>query len=857
MDKGYNAYEIEGKWQKKWEENQIFKVIADNDKPKYYLLEMFPYPSGKIHMVHVRNYTIGDVVARYKRMKGFNVLHPMGWDAFGLPAENAAINNNTHPAKWTYENIDYMRKQLKKLGFGYDWDREFATCDEEYYKWEQMIFIKMYEKGLAYKSKGNVNWCEQCSTVLANEQVEDGACWRCGEQVEIKELEHWYFKITDYAEELLQWTEKLKGWPEKVLTMQRNWIGKSFGSELKFKLKDKDEFITVFTTRPDTLFGATFMSLAPEHPLVDELVTGEKREEAIKIINEMKRDDKIKRTADDYEKVGVFTGSYCINPVNGKSIPIFVANFVLTDYGTGAVMAVPAHDQRDFEFAKKYNLEIIPVIKPVDESIDFDNLTEAFEGDGVLINSGEFNGMDNRKAMEAITSYLSEKGLGKRTVNYRLRDWSISRQRYWGAPIPIVSCKKCGDVPVKEEDLPVVLPKDVTFTSSGSVLSQLNDFVKTTCPKCGGEAVRETDTMDTFVESSWYFIRYASPHCDTAPFDKEEVKYWLPVDQYIGGIEHAVLHLLYSRFFTKVLRDLGYISIDEPFMNLLTQGMVCKETYFCKVDGWLFPEEVENGKCVKCGGDVEIGRVEKMSKSKKNVIDPENIIKKYGADTARLFILFASPPDKTLEWSEQGVEGCYRFLKRVWNLVVNNIDNLKSVDAYTKDKGKITGKIKNLRRKTHETIKKVNSDIENRFHFNTAISAVMELVNEAYTAEIKSEIDRAVFRETVETVVQLLSPFVPHFADELWYMLTGKENDFLLNKSFPEFEEDALKKDNKLIVVQINGKVRDKLTVNIDAEEDEIKELALKSHKIEKALTNKTVKKIIYVKNRLLNIVVS
>ena len=852
----YNPQDIEKKWQNKWEENKIFKVEVIENKPKYYLLEMFPYPSGKIHMGHVRNYTIGDVVARYKKMKGFNVLHPMGWDAFGLPAENAAIQNNTHPAKWTYENIKYMKNQLKKLGFSYDWDREFATCDDDYYKWEQLIFIEMFKKGLAYKSIGNVNWCEKCNTVLANEQVEDGCCWRCGSEVEIKELEHWYFKITDYAEELLKWTYKLKGWPEKVLTMQRNWIGKSYGSEILFKLVDSDEYIKVFTTRPDTLYGATFMSIAPEHPMVEKLVINENRDEIIKQINEMKREDKIKRTSEDYEKKGVFTGSYCINPVNNRKIPIYVANFVLMDYGTGAVMAVPAHDQRDFDFAKKYNLPIIPVIKPVDLEIDLNNLKEAYEGEGILINSDQFNGMNNKKAMEEITKYLSSLNLGNRTVNYRLRDWSISRQRYWGAPIPVVYCDKCGTVPVNKEDLPVTLPKDVKFTSSGDVLKQLENFVKTTCPRCGSPAKRETDTMDTFVESSWYFLRYASPECSTSPFNKEDVKYWLPVDQYIGGIEHAVLHLLYSRFYTKVLRDLGYCEIDEPFLNLLTQGMVCKETYNCPEHGWLFPEEVKEGKCLKCGKTVEIGRVEKMSKSKKNVVDPEKIINEYGADTARLFILFASPPDKTLEWSEQGVEGSFRFLKRVWNLVTSNLEKIKDVKPYTKNDGNLKGNIKNLRRKTHETIKKVNNDIEERFHFNTAISAIMELVNHANQIKIENELDRKVFRETIETIIILLSPFVPHFSDELWSILTGKENDFIINKPFPEWDEDALKKDEKLIVVQINGKVRDKFLVDINLTEEEIKEKAFNNEKIKKFLLNKNIIKVIYVKDKLLNIVV-
>jgi len=852
----YKPSVIEKKWQDKWENSKVFKVDIDESKNKYYLLEMFPYPSGKIHMGHVRNYTIGDVIARYKRMKGFNVLHPMGWDAFGLPAENAAIQHNTHPAKWTYSNIEYMKKQLKTLGFSYDWDREFATCDKEYYKWEQKIFIEMYEKGLAYKQKGNINWCERCQTVLANEQVEDGCCWRCGEEVVIKELEQWYFKITAYADELLEYTYKMKGWPEKVLLMQRNWIGKSYGTEIIFDIKNSDKKLSVFTTRPDTLYGATFMSIAPEHPMVKELLTEENFDTKIKLINEMKKEDKRKRTAEDYEKKGVFTGSYCINPVNGRELPIYVANFVLMDYGTGAVMAVPAHDQRDFEFAKKYNLPIIPVIKPENEDIDIENLEHAYEGEGILINSDKFNGMKNKEAMEAITQYLSEMGKGKKTVSYRLRDWSISRQRYWGAPIPMIYCDKCGIVPVPENELPVVLPEDVEFSSSSSVLTQLDEFVKTKCPKCGSDAKRETDTMDTFVESSWYFLRYASPHCNTAPFDKKEVDYWLPVDQYIGGIEHAVLHLLYSRFYTKVLRDLGYCNLDEPFENLLTQGMVCKETYFCEKDRWLFPEQVKDGKCLICGQDVQVGRVEKMSKSKKNVIDPQVIIDKYGADTARLFILFASPPEKTLEWSDQGVEGCYRFLKRVWSLVSKNLNDINQVLPYKNSDGKLESELKKLRRKTHETIKKVNKDIEDRFHFNTAISAIMELVNLASQIKVQSELGKKVMRETIENLIKLLSPFVPHFADELWSMLTGKEDDFLINHSFPTWDEKALEKDEKLIVVQVNGKVRAKLTVGANEKEEKIKDIALNDEKIKKFIENKNIMKVIYVKDKLVNIVV-
>jgi len=857
LDIPYEPKKIEDKWQKRWEELDIFNVKDDPSKSKYYLLEMFPYPSGKIHMGHVRNYTIGDVITRFKRMNNYNVLHPMGWDAFGLPAENAAISNNIHPAKWTYDNIDYMKKQLKKLGFSYDWKREVATCDENYYKWEQMFFIKMYEKGLAYRSKGNVNWCEKCATVLANEQVEDGVCWRCGTEIEIKELEHWYFKITDYAEELLDFTYKLPGWPEKVLVMQRNWIGKSFGSELKFQIKGSPDFITVFTTRPDTIFGATFMSIAPEHPIIDSLVKGEAgdRDKIISEINEMKKEDKIKRTSEDYEKKGVWTGSYCINPANGREIPIFVANFVLMDYGTGAVMAVPAHDQRDFDFAKKYNLPIIPVIKPIDKDIEPSSMEKAYEEEGILFNSEQFNGTKNIEAMDLITKWLAEKNLGKRSVNYRLRDWSISRQRYWGAPIPIIYCDKCGVVPIPVDQLPVVLPKDVQFTSSSDILKQLKDFVKTKCPKCGGDARRETDTMDTFVESSWYYIKYASPNTSDTPFDQKAVDYWLPVDQYIGGIEHAVLHLLYSRFFTKVLRDFGYIKFDEPFTNLLTQGMVCKETHSCPEHGWLFPEQVNEGNCSICGKQVDIGRSEKMSKSKKNVIDPENIINEYGADTARLFILFASPPDKTLEWSEQGVEGGYRFLKRVWNLVISNYEKIKDVDIYSENDGALDGETKALRRKTHETIKKVYNDINDRFHFNTAISAIMELVNLANQSNVNSLLEKKVLKETLQTIILLLAPFVPHFTDELWSIITGCNNDPLLNKAFPCWDEKALQRESKTIVTQINGKVRGKITVSADMEEAQIKELSINDEKIKTFLEGRGIKNIFYVKDKLINIV--
>ena len=655
MEQKYSPRSIEQKWQQYWDKSQVFKVGENRGKEKYYLLEMFPYPSGRIHMGHVRNYTIGDVVGRFMRMLGYNVLHPMGWDAFGMPAENAAIKAGIHPAKWTYDNIDYMRNQLRQLGFSYDWSREFATCDPSYYRWEQLFFLKMYDRGLAYRKSSYVNWCSKCLTVLANEQVEAGVCWRCDTPVVQKEMEQWFFKITGYVDELLDYTYKLPGWPERVLVMQQNWIGKSTGSMLLFPLESGDGNIAVFTTRTDTLFGATFMSIAPEHPMVADLCRGKPQEAAVlDFVERAKRSKRDEREADLLEKEGVFTGSCCINPVTGKRMPIYVANFVLIAYGTGAVMAVPAHDQRDFEFAKKYGLPIQVVIKPAEaqQAPLAQDLTHAFEEDGVLVDSGEFTAMESEAARVAITEALAKRGLAELTLQYRLRDWGISRQRYWGAPIPIVYCEKCGVVPVPEYDLPVVLPLDVELLENGgSPLPAHKPFYSTTCPKCGADARRETDTMDTFVESSWYFARFACPDFQGGPLDRERAHYWMPVDQYIGGIEHAVLHLLYSRFFVKVLRDMGYLQADEPFLNLLTQGMVIKDGF-------------------------------KMSKSKGNVVDPDDMIQAYGADTVRLFCLFASPPEKDLDWSDQGVEGSFRFLSRMWRLVSENLDALKSADPY-------------------------------------------------------------------------------------------------------------------------------------------------------------------------------
>jgi len=862
MRQKYNPSEIETKWQKLWEEDQVFKTEEDPNKEKYYVLEMFPYPSGRIHMGHVRNYTIGDVIARYKRMQGFNVLHPMGWDAFGLPAENAAIENKTHPAKWTYDNIANMKKQLKRMGFSYDWDREIATCDPEYYKWEQLIFIKMYEKGLAYKKKTYVNWCEKCQSVLANEQVENGRCWRHTDQEVVKkEMDSWFFKITAYAEEILEWCDKLKGWPEKVLAMQRNWIGRSEGAIIKFKLADSDDFIEVFTTRPDTLYGATFMCIAPEHPKLKELVKGTPKErEVLEFVDKVLKMETYLRTAEQTEKEGIFIGRYCINPVTGEKIPIYVANFVLFEYGTGAIMCVPTHDQRDFEFAKKYGLKLRVVVKPEDRELKEEEMKEAYEGDGILVNSGPFTGQKNREAMKNIVKYLEEKGLGYKTVTYRLRDWGISRQRYWGTPIPIIYCEKCGTVPVPEDQLPVVLPLNLDLRENGkSPLPYEPSFYETKCPKCGGKARRETDTMDTFVESSWYFLRYISPKYNKGPFEREKVEYWMPVDQYIGGIEHAILHLLYSRFFTRVLRDLGYINFSEPFKNLLTQGMVCKETKRCPNHGYLYPEEVKDDRCIHCGQKVETGRSIKMSKSKKNVVDPEKLIEKYGADTVRMFCLFAAPPEKDLDWSDQGVEGAYRFLNRLWRLVVDNIERLKEVETY---RGKLTDlkkeEIRDLHRKVHQTIKKVTEDIEDRFHFNTAISSIMELINSIYQllggVNEKDKLFWSVIKEAIETSIVLLSPIVPHITEELWHMLGHEE--YLINVPWPKYDPSSLEEEKRLIVVQVNGKVRARIQVPSSYGEEEIRELALKEPNIRRYVEGKEIRKIIFAQNKLLNIVV-
>ena len=856
----YEPLVIEEKWQKKWEDENSFKVTEDPQKKKYYLLEMFPYPSGKIHIGHVRNYTIGDVVARYKRMKGFNVLHPMGWDAFGLPAENAAIEHKIHPSTWTHENIEHMKKQLKRMGFSYDWDREVSTCEPKYYRWEQLFFIWMYEKGLAYKKRSTVNFCTKCDTVLANEQVEGGQCWRCGTEVQEKVLDQWFFKITAYIEELLEYCDKLPGWPERVMTMQKNWIGKSYGCLVDFPMAEGPGAIKVFTTRQDTLFGATFMLVAAEHPLVTELTKGKAIEKDVNaFVEKVKKQDKLMRTSEYYEKEGLFLDAYCTNPLTGGKMPIFAANFVLADYGTGCVMAVPTHDQRDFEFAKKFNLPLIVVISPKDRTLDAATMTEAYVDEGILVNSGQFNDMENTKVLEAIADFLEKEGKGKRTIQYRLRDWGISRQRYWGAPIPMINCDKCGIVPVDEKDLPVVLPDNIQLSSEGgSPLAALKEFVQTICPKCKGPAARETDTMDTFVESSWYFDRYCCPDCDTKPgLDRKKLDYWMPVDQYIGGIEHAILHLLYSRFYTKVLRDFGVIGVDEPFTNLLTQGMVCKETMKCKEHGYLFPDQAADGKCHLCGKDVIIGKTEKMSKSLKNVVDPDYLVKKYGADTARIFCLFAAPPEKDLEWSDQGVDGSFRFLGRLWRIVDEYLEDIKGV-APANGALELEGDLKTLRRKTHQTIRKVSIDIEDRFHFNTAISAVMELVNVVYQVKRPASSDKvalSVVREALEAAIILLVPIVPHITEELWQLL-GHQN-LASDISWPEFDPAIASEEEMTIVVQINGKLRSRMTVPVDESEEKIKADALADEKIKSMTSGMQIKKVIYVPKKLVNIVVT
>lgn len=822
----YAPHAIEAKWQKYWEENKTFKVEMDKDKPKSYVLEMFPYPSGNLHMGHVRNYSIGDVIARFRTMKGFNVLHPMGWDSFGMPAENAAIKHNIPPKKWTLENIANMTRQLKALGLSYDWDREVTTCKEDYYKWTQWFFELFYKRGLAVKKESAVNWCDTCNTVLANEQVIDGKCWRCDHEVVKKDLSQWFFKITDYADELLKDLDLLPGWPERVKTMQHNWIGRSEGLEFSFEIPALNDTVAVYTTRPDTAYGVTFMALAAEHPLIKKICENNPKADEINAFCERVRNQsEIERTSSESEKEGVFTGVYCINPFTGRKVEIWVTNYVLYDYGTGAVMGVPTGDQRDWMFADKYGIEKIVTICPIGKELKLEEMTCAYEEkEGMLVNSGEFTGMEMHKAMSAIMDKAEAEGFGKRRVNYRLRDWLISRQRYWGAPIPIIYCPHCGEVLVPEDQLPVRLPEDVSFTAGAkSPLATSEEFVHCKCPKCGADATRETDTMDTFLCSSWYYLRYTDAHNDKMPFDKELNNYWGPVDQYIGGIEHAILHLLYSRFFVKVLRDAGLVDYDEPFSNLLTQGMVIK-------DG------------------------AKMSKSLGNVVSPEEILSKYGADTARLFILFAAPPERELEWSDQGVEGSFRFLNRIWR-IVQAFEAVLAQKVTEYDHSNLSEADKDLRRVLHGSIKKVTNDIETRFNFNTAISTMMELVNALYAyKEAVKEPNAGLVYEAISDLIKMMSPFVPHITEELWRGAIDA-NSSVHEQSWPECDEEALKVDNVEIVLQVNGKVRGRLTVPAEATKEELEKIAMADANVQAHIGDATVRKVICVPGRLVNIV--
>ena len=817
----YIPQEIEKKWQKIWKDTKAFQTVEDPSKKKYYVLEMFPYPSGNLHMGHVRNYSIGDVVARFKKMQGFNVLHPMGFDAFGMPAENAAIKNGTPPAKWTYSNIENMTRQQEALGLSYDWDREVMTCREDYYKHTQKLFEIFYKRGLAYKKEAKVNWCDGCHTVLANEQVEDGKCWRCKTEVVKKDLSQWFLKITDYADRLLADLELLPGWPERVKTMQKNWIGRSTGTEFSFAVEGTEERIPVYTTRVDTVFGVTYMVLAPEHPIVKKLIeTNPDKEKILAFIDEVKNENDIERTSEAAEKRGMFTGGYAIHPLTGARVPIWIANYVLYEYGTGAVMAVPTHDERDFAFAKKYDLPMKLVVQNEAGDLALQTMEDAYHDDGILVDSGEFTGLTSPEGRRAITKKFEEMGIGREKVNYRLRDWLISRQRYWGCPIPVINCPHCGPVLVPEADLPVRLPEDVDFVAGAlSPLQTSESFLHCKCPQCGADALRETDTMDTFIDSSWYFIRYGDPHNEAEPFSKEKGNYWMPVDQYIGGIEHAILHLLYSRFFVKVLQDEGMLDTPEPFTNLLCQGMVLKD-----------------------GG--------KMSKSVGNVVSPEEILEKYGADTARLFILFAAPPEKDLAWSDQGVEGSYRFLRRVWTIVGRYLELAKT------DAGALSEDEKDLRRRLHMTIAKVTADLDGRFNFNTAISSVMELVNAMYLyAEKHEAVDAAFAKELLRALLILLAPFVPHITEELWQLL-GEEEKSVHAASWPSVDESALTVEEAELAVQVNGKVRGVVKMPVDAAEETIAAAAKELPEVAKHLDGKTIVKCIVVPGRVVNIVV-
>lgn len=828
MKDKYDFKELEPRWQRAWEEEGIYHVDPHDARQKYYALEMFPYPSGKLHVGHTRNYAIGDVIARFRRMNGFCVLHPMGWDTFGLPAENAAIERGIQPSQWTGDNIKHMRSQFMRLGLSYDWRREVASCHPGYYKWTQWLFLQLLEHGLAYRKKAQVNWCSRCQTVLANEQVVEGLCERCDTGVTRKELEQWFFKITDYADRLLEHLETLEGWPEKVKIMQKNWIGRSEGVEVVFKLKDTGDDIPVFTTRHDTIFGVTYLVIAPEHPLVEKIISGSEREQEMrKFIADVSRASEIDRTSEYTEKIGIATGAYAINPMSGREVPVWIANYVLPYYGTGAVMGVPAHDQRDLEFARKYGLPVRTVIVPAEQSKCEGAVDEAYEEPGVMVNSPGFDGMPSEAGKDAVAEFMESNGIGKRTVNYKLRDWLISRQRYWGAPIPIVYCDSCGIVGVPEEDLPVRLPLNVEFRPTGqSPLNDIPEFVFATCPKCGGPARRETDTMDTFVCSSWYFIRFTCPRMDDKPWDPDTANYWLPVDQYTGGVEHAILHLMYSRFFTMFLSDIGLIKTQEPFARLLTQGMVLK-------DG------------------------AKMSKSKGNIVPLEEMLDTYGADTTRLFILFASPPERDLEWSEQGVEGASRFLGRIWRLVYEFQNELPKCGSGQREMSGLTPEEKEMRRRIHAALKKVTQDLE-RYSFNTAVAAIMELVNGMYQFRDVARARREgmeIMGEAVRTVLLMLAPFAPHITDELWHGIGY--NTSIHEEIWPAVDVSALVETQIEVVIQVNGRVRDRMHVPKGSDSEYLRQEALARDRVRELIQDKGIRDVFVVPDRLVNIVTS
>jgi leucyl-tRNA synthetase len=865
MKEKYFPQEVEKKWQKRWADERTFEVKEDDARKKFYCLEMLAYTSGRAHIGHVSNFAIGDALAWYKRMRGFNVLHPFGWDAFGQPAETAAIKQGTDPEKFTRDAIAYMKWQFQRMGLSYDWSREIASCDPEYYKWNQWFFIRMWERGMLYRKLAPVNWCPNENISLSNEQASDGKCWRCKADVIQKELPQWFARITDYAEQLLNDIDQLEGgWPERVISMQRNWIGLSRGAHVDFKVDGVDESVTVFTTRIDTIFGANAIILAPEHPLVSKVLEGKpQREEVISFAEKLKQEQRSARV-DELEKHGVFTGGYAINPFNEERLPVWIANFVLIEYGTGAIMSVPSGDQRDFEFSRKYSLPFQQIkLNEEGREIPANEMETADESWGITVNTGQWSGLKSEEANQLMTEYAEENGFGRSAITYKLRDWGISRQRYWGTPVPMIHCEKCGYAPVPDDQLPVVLPKGVNLkVEGGSPLDHVPEFVNTTCPKCEGPAKRDTDTMDTFVDSNWYYFRYCDPHNDRQPFDPEKVAYWLPVDQYIGGIEHAVLHLIYTRYWNKVMRDIGLVKFDEPVSRLLTQGMINKETYFCPEHEWLFPEQVTEKKtCLICSKEVVTGRVEKMSKSKKNAVDPIEMINIHGADALRLFVLFAGPPEKDKEWSDTGFEGASRYLQRVWRIAYKWQSRIRTATSAPIVQSDLQDYQRRLQRRMHQIIRSVTENFEERLHLNTCISSLMELTNEIYTFDQPvennggpNEVDVQIAREAFYALIPMLAPFAPHISEELWSSIGHRES--LSRTQWPEFDEELAREEEVEVAVQLNGKLRSRIFARANASDNELREAALADPKVRAASEGRTIVKVIVVPRKLVNIVV-